>query len=215
MRRSIRRMSRPTPVTSAATGRSAGFAASAARSGRRPFRAIRQASLAGERQSQCAAPRRQTGRSKHRADARRRWPPRAPRRHGRRRSIATTMRPSAASTRSNAWIARAHDAGHFAIDAKTNSIDPMQAELVGIALALAPERRLLHPARHKQSGDGARPVRRRPCAGPDQGRRRARGAEAAAGGSPGVLKIGHNIKFDAVMLRAARHHASRPSTTPC
>src|SRR5436305_8254538 len=38
----------------------------------------------------------------------------------------------------NAWIARIHDAGHFAIDAKPTSIDPMQAEICGIARALGP-----------------------------------------------------------------------------
>src|SRR5882762_1201305 len=38
----------------------------------------------------------------------------------------------------NAWIARVHDAGHVAIDAKATSIDPMQAEMCGIALALGP-----------------------------------------------------------------------------
>src|SRR5450631_3979941 len=38
----------------------------------------------------------------------------------------------------NAWIARVHDVGHFAIDAKATSIDPMQAEICGIALALGP-----------------------------------------------------------------------------
>jgi len=31
-----------------------------------------------------------------------------------------------------------HDAGHFAIEAMSESIDPMRAEISGIALALAP-----------------------------------------------------------------------------
>src|SRR3984893_265341 len=38
----------------------------------------------------------------------------------------------------NGWIARAHEVGHVAIDAKANSIDPMQAEICGVALALGP-----------------------------------------------------------------------------
>src|SRR6186997_1360271 len=37
-----------------------------------------------------------------------------------------------------AWVARAYDAGTFAIDLKSNSSDPMQADICGIALALAP-----------------------------------------------------------------------------
>jgi DNA polymerase-1 len=39
----------------------------------------------------------------------------------------------------NALIARVHGQGHVAIEAKANSIDPMQAEMCGIALALAPK----------------------------------------------------------------------------
>src|SRR5271168_3144575 len=52
------------------------------------------------------------------------------------------------------WIARAHDVGQFAIEAKANSIDPMQAEISGIALALAPNDACYVPFAHKQSGDG-------------------------------------------------------------
>ena len=54
----------------------------------------------------------------------------------------------------NAWLARAHDAGHFAIEAKANSIDPMQAEMCGISLALAPNEACYIPLAHKQAGDG-------------------------------------------------------------
>ena len=54
-----------------------------------------------------------------------------------------------------AWIARVHDVGHFAIEAKANSIDPMQAEMCGIALALGPNDACYVPLGHKQSGDGA------------------------------------------------------------
>src|SRR3984893_8485247 len=51
----------------------------------------------------------------------------------------------------NAWIARVHDVGHFAIDAKATSIDPMQAEICGIALALGPNDACYIPLSHKQS----------------------------------------------------------------
>src|SRR6202049_4986483 len=37
-----------------------------------------------------------------------------------------------------AWLARVPDVGHFVIEAMSDSIDPMQAEISGIALALAP-----------------------------------------------------------------------------
>jgi DNA polymerase-1 len=99
----------------------------------------------------------------------------------------------------NAWIARVHDVGHFAIDAKATSIDPMQAEMCGIALALGPNDACYIPLSHKQSGDGAGLF----AAGlaPDQIK-----AEDALGAlrplleSAGVLKIGFNIKFNAVMF---------------
>src|SRR5665213_1327734 len=54
-----------------------------------------------------------------------------------------------------AWIARVPDIGHFALEAKANSIDPMQSEICGIALALAPNDACYIPLGHKQSGDGS------------------------------------------------------------
>src|SRR6267378_2709875 len=99
----------------------------------------------------------------------------------------------------NAWIARVHDAGYFAIEAKANSIDPMQAEMCGIALALAPNDACYIPLSHKQSGDGAGLF----AAGlaPDQiGASEALEALRPLLESAGILKIGFNIKFNAVML---------------
>jgi DNA polymerase-1 len=105
----------------------------------------------------------------------------------------------------NAWVARAYDAGTFAIDAKASSDDPMQADICGIALALAPNDACYIPLTHKQSGGGAGLF----DAGlaPDQ----ITVAEALAGlqpllESPGILKIGFDIKFSAVML--AQHGIS-------
>jgi len=98
-----------------------------------------------------------------------------------------------------AWIARAYDAGTFAIDAMANSDDPMQAEICGIALALAPNDACYVPLAHRQSGDGAGLF----DAGlaPDQ----IKASDALAALKPllessGILKIGFNIKFNAVML---------------
>src|SRR4051812_22827290 len=98
-----------------------------------------------------------------------------------------------------AWIARAYDAGRFAIDAKSNSDDPMQADICGVALALAPNDACYVPLAHRQSGDGAGLF----DAGlaPDQ----IKAADALAALKPllessGILKIGFNIKFNAVML---------------
>ena len=99
----------------------------------------------------------------------------------------------------NAWIARVNDFGYFAIDAKASSIDPMQAEMCGIALALGPNDACYVPLSHKQSGDGAGLF----AAGlaPDQ----IKAADALKALRPllesaGILKIGFNIKFNAVMF---------------
>ena len=99
----------------------------------------------------------------------------------------------------NAWIARIHDVGHVAIDAKATSIDPMQAEMCGVALALGPNDACYIPLSHKQSGDGAGLF----AAGlaPDQ----IKASDALDALKPllesaGLLKIGFNIKFNAVMF---------------
>ncbi len=109
----------------------------------------------------------------------------------------------------NAWIARAWDAGSFAIDAKSNSGDPMQADICGIALALAPNDACYVPLAHRQSGDGAGLF----DAGlaPDQ----IKASDALAALKPllesaGILKIGFNIKFNAVML--AQHGVTLRNT---
>jgi DNA polymerase-1 len=102
----------------------------------------------------------------------------------------------------NAWLARVHDVGHFAIEAKASSIDPMQAEICGIALALGPNDAAYIPLTHKQSGDGAGLF----SAGlaPDQ-IKLSDALEALRPflESPGILKIGFNLKFNAVMFAQA------------
>jgi DNA polymerase-1 len=99
----------------------------------------------------------------------------------------------------NAWIARVHEVGFVAIDAKASSIDPMQAEICGIALALGPNDACYIPLSHKQSGDGAGLF----AAGlaPDQiTTSDALEALRPVLESAGILKIGFNIKFNAVMF---------------
>ena len=87
----------------------------------------------------------------------------------------------------------------FAIDANSNSDDPMQADICGVALALAPNDACYVPLAHKQSGGGTGLF----DAGlaPDQ----IKAGDALAALKPllesaGILKIGFNIKFNAVML---------------
>ena len=99
----------------------------------------------------------------------------------------------------NAFVARIHDSGHVTIEIKANSIDPMQADLCGIALALAPNEACYLPLAHKQSGGGAGLF----DAGlaPEQ----VKHADAIEALRPvlesaGILKIGFDVKFTAVML---------------
>jgi DNA polymerase I len=101
-----------------------------------------------------------------------------------------------------AFLARAREAGQFAIEAKANSIDPMQSDICGIALALAPNDACYVPLAHKQSGDGVGLF----DAGlaPDQIKESdALEALRPLLESPGILKIGFNIKFNAVMFAQA------------
>ncbi|MGJ4890981.1 DNA polymerase I [Bradyrhizobium sp. HKCCYLRH3099] len=99
----------------------------------------------------------------------------------------------------NAWLARAHDFGRITIEVKASSIDPMQANLCGLSLALAPGEACYIPLAHRQSGDGGGLF----DAGlaPDQ----IKESDALAALKPvlesaGLLKIGYNIKFTAVLL---------------
>src|SRR5437868_7358433 len=98
-----------------------------------------------------------------------------------------------------AWTARVADTSHLVIDAMSDSIDPMQAELSGLALALAPNDAAYVPLGHKQAGGGAGLFDG--GLAPDQ----IKVADALAALKPllesgGVLKTGFNIKFTAVVL---------------
>src|SRR5712672_4250500 len=92
-----------------------------------------------------------------------------------------------------AWIARARDTGHLAIDTETTSLDPMQADLCGFSLAVADNEACYVPLTHRHGGDGT---------GLFAGERAADQLEETQAlaaikpllEDPGVLKIGQNIK---------------------
>jgi DNA polymerase-1 len=104
--------------------------------------------------------------------------------------------------RLDAWIAEATEAGVVAIDTETTSLDPMQCELVGVSMAVAPGRACYIPLQHRETGTddlfggaaliagqipiGAALARLRPLLVNDS-----------------VLKIAHNMKYDLLVL--ARH----------
>jgi DNA polymerase-1 len=99
----------------------------------------------------------------------------------------------------DAFIARIREGGAVAIEAKASSIDPMQAELIGLALALGPQDAAYVPLAHKAGGDGAGMFA--PGLAPDQiAASEVRDALRPILESRDVLKIGFNIKFTAVLL---------------
>jgi DNA polymerase-1 len=98
--------------------------------------------------------------------------------------------------RLKALVARATDRGTVAIGVEASSIDPMQAELCGISLALAPNEACYVPLAHRKSGDGGSGGLFEGGLAPDQiDERAALDILRPLLESPGVLKVGHNIKF--------------------
>ncbi len=97
------------------------------------------------------------------------------------------------------WTARAFDTGHVALTIETSTADPMQADICGISLALGGERGGLHSARSYQTRRRLGPVCRGTRGRSAQDSRCAGRAQAAAH-DVGVLKIGHDLKFDSVLL---------------
>ncbi|MGA2637307.1 DNA polymerase I [Methylocella sp.] len=97
--------------------------------------------------------------------------------------------------RLDAYIAEALEAGVIAVDTETSSLDPMQADLVGISLCVAPGRACYISLRHKGEGAGD-------LFGGDQllpGQLQADAVLARLKPlleAPDVLKVAQNMKFD-------------------
>jgi DNA polymerase I len=96
--------------------------------------------------------------------------------------------------RLKAWVERARNLGSVALHASSASFDPMQAELCGFALAVAPNEACYVPLVHRQGGEGAGLFRGDIVA--DQ-IPEAKALEVLRPilEDPGVLKIGHDLKF--------------------
>ncbi len=98
------------------------------------------------------------------------------------------------------WIDAARAIGRIAIDAETNSLDPMRAEIAGVSLALEPGRAAYVPINHK-SGTGDLLG-----GGLVEGQIPAKTALAklkALLEDPSVIKIAQNLKYDYVVF--SRH----------
>jgi DNA polymerase I len=98
--------------------------------------------------------------------------------------------------RLRAWIERARDIGLVALDVETSTLDPMQAQLCGFSLAVAPNEACYVPLGHRRGGEGGGSLFQGEIVS-DQ----IAEADALAAMKPlledfGVLKIGQNFKFD-------------------
>ena len=90
------------------------------------------------------------------------------------------------------WIGWAYEAGFVALDTETNSLDVMQADLIGISLAVAPGKACYIPLQHR-AGDGLFDSGLLEGQIPlDQALAELKPLLA----DPGVLKIGQNLKYD-------------------
>jgi DNA polymerase I len=97
----------------------------------------------------------------------------------------------------DAWVARAFARGIVCVDTETTSLDPMQAGLCGVSLAVAPGEACYIPCGHRK-GDGLQ------LDGNDE-IRQMREADVIAGlkpllEDPSVLKVGQNLKYDGLIF---------------
>ena len=100
------------------------------------------------------------------------------------------------ATALSGWIARAHARGWVAVDTETTSLDEMQAELVGISLAIEPGSACYIPLTHK-AGDGDGLFGTSDLAEGQMGLEEALVMLKPLLEDPAVLKIGQNMKYDA------------------
>ncbi|MFD1198332.1 DNA polymerase I [Brucella gallinifaecis] len=98
----------------------------------------------------------------------------------------------------NTWLAKAVETGLVAFDTETNSLDPMQAELIGFSIALAPGEAAYIPLQHKSgAGDLL-------GGGMVEGQIPLDKALAALKNvleDESVLKIAQNMKYDWLVMR--------------
>ncbi|MGZ5930079.1 MAG: DNA polymerase I, partial [Rhizomicrobium sp.] len=97
----------------------------------------------------------------------------------------------------DAWVARAREKGIVCVDTETTSLDPMQAALCGVSLAVAPGEACYIPCGHRK-GDGLQL---------DGNEKILQMAEADVIArlkplleDPSVLKVGQNLKYDGLIF---------------
>ena len=97
------------------------------------------------------------------------------------------------------WVAAAYETGRCAFDTETTGIDPMQCDLVGMSLAVAPGKACYIPIKHRASKDGfdfgeGDLIKQIPARDVLEMLRPMLEDQT-------VLKIGHNMKFDLSVLQ--------------
>jgi DNA polymerase-1 len=102
------------------------------------------------------------------------------------------------------WIARASTAGVVGFDTETTSFEAMRAGLCGFSLSVAPNQACYVPVGHRAPGsaDGLAFADPPPQIPLDQALQRIKPLLE----DPGVLKVGHNIKYDCQVMQ--RHGIS-------
>jgi DNA polymerase-1 len=95
------------------------------------------------------------------------------------------------------WITIARHQGWIAIDTETTGVDATRAVLVGVSLALHPNLACYIPLGHLGEGGGSDMFAEAP---PQIDRNVALGKLKALFEDPSVLKIGHNLKYDMIVL---------------
>jgi len=96
------------------------------------------------------------------------------------------------------WIEKIHTAGFVAFDTETTSLDAMEAQLVGISLSVSPSKACYIPLGHK----GEERDLLNPGTTPKQiPLQEALELLKPLLANPAVLKIGQNIKYDALVLK--------------
>jgi DNA polymerase-1 len=96
----------------------------------------------------------------------------------------------------DSWIARAREAGVVAVDTETTGLEAMACNLVGLSLAVGENEAAYVPFAH-HGGDGLFGGGRLPG---QLDRDAALARLKPLLEHPGVLKVGHNVKFDIVVL---------------
>jgi DNA polymerase-1 len=99
------------------------------------------------------------------------------------------------------WIARAYDTGVLSLKTEVNSIDPMQASLCGIAIAVAPNEAAYVPLGHRDASDSdAAGLFAAKLAEGQLSEREALDALKPILEDGGVVKLGHDVKRDWLVL---------------